>query len=172
MEGIIKAFYIDWHLMIAQLINFSIVIIVLWRFAYRPVLKVLKERSDKIAQGLDEAQKAKESFVNATVEKGRLIKEAEAEKQKIIDDVLERIETVRKEKSAEARAEAETIVSDAQAQIRSEREKMLVDLRRELGELVTLAAGKLTRSRIDEKTDQGIIDDALEDLKKEQVKIS
>ena len=56
MESIISTFHIDWKIIIAQVINFAIVFVVLYIFALKPLSKLMKERSEKIAKGIDDAK--------------------------------------------------------------------------------------------------------------------
>ena len=56
MEEIIKTFHIDWKLLIAQAVNFAIVVFALYKFAYKPLLKTMNERTAKIEQGLKDAE--------------------------------------------------------------------------------------------------------------------
>ena len=56
MESIISTFHIDWKIIIAQMINFVIVFVVLYIFALKPLSKLMKERGEKIAKGIDDAK--------------------------------------------------------------------------------------------------------------------
>ena len=57
MDSLISTFHIDWHLIVAQLVNFAVVILVLWRFALKPLGKLMDERGQTIAGGLENAKK-------------------------------------------------------------------------------------------------------------------
>jgi len=58
MEELISTFHIEWQLIIAQLVNFAIVLFVLWKFAYNPILKTLNDRTKKIEKGVKDAEDA------------------------------------------------------------------------------------------------------------------
>ena len=60
MESIISTFHIDWKIIIAQVINFGVVFVVLYIFALKPLSKLMAERSEKIAKGVDDAKKSNE----------------------------------------------------------------------------------------------------------------
>ena len=62
MESIIKTFHIDWKLMIAQIINFAIVVGIIWYFAIRPLIKKMTERTKTIEKSLEDAKKIEENF--------------------------------------------------------------------------------------------------------------
>lgn len=170
MEGIIQSFYIDWQLMLAQLINFSIVIFVLWKFAYKPILNILKDRSEKIGKSLEDAKKIEKSLENTKNESERIIREASSRGQSIVEESTQNAENLKKDKMEETRAESQKIIETAKDQIRGEREKMMSELKRELGELVMLASDKITRGKISPEVNEKLIEEVLEDLQKEEIK--
>ena len=79
MEDIIKSFHIDWKLMMAQLINFTIVAWVLWRWALKPLTKVMTKRAEEISKGLQDAKTAAEGLEQLKITKQEMIKEAKHE---------------------------------------------------------------------------------------------
>jgi len=170
MEGIIQSFYIDWQLMLAQLINFGIVIFVLWKFAYKPILNILKDRSEKIEKSLEDAKTIEQNLENTKNESERIIKEASGKGQSIVEESTQSAENIKKEKMEETRAESEKIITSAKDQIRSEREKMMSELKSELGELVMLASDKITRGKISQDVNEKLIEEVLEDLQKQDIK--
>ena len=166
---IVELFYVSWHLLIAQAINFAIVLFVLWKFAYKPILHIMRERTSTIEKGLEDAKKAKEDLAKAKEEEDKIIKEARSQSQEILDKAGKDADDFRDNKIKQTKNETEKIISDAKTQIRSEREKMLDELRSELGELVVLASDKITKSKISPEKNEQLINDVLEDLQKKDI---
>ncbi len=97
MEEIVHAFGIDWRLIVIQIINFGILVGVLWYFLYTPILKLLADREAKIKQGIDDADKASSALKNADIEKNEILKGAHGEAKGIV---------TRAEKHAEEKGKA------------------------------------------------------------------
>ena len=155
--------------MIAQAVNFVIVMFVLWKFAYKPILHIMRERTSTIEKGLEDAKKAEEDLARAKEEEDKIIKEARSESQIILDKAGKDADGLKNEKIEQTKNESEKIITDAKTQIRNEREKMLDELRGELGELVVLASDKITRKKISPEANEQLINDVLEDLQKKDI---
>ena len=166
MDEIIKAFHIDWRLMLAQIVNFAIVIFVLWKFAYKPILKIMGERSERVAKGLRDAEESERKLKSADEEKENILKQASERSQAIVEEVNANTENLRKEKLEKTGAEAQKIIAQAKEQIQAERSKMLSELKRELGELVVLASSKITKEKIKPEVNDELINQALDELEK------
>ena len=102
MEGIITTFHIDWKIILAQAVNFGIVVAVFYFFALKPLTKLMSERAEKIAKGIEDArqsnellQKATEEYKDNTVKLRKISTDAQKELQKDLEklrgDNLERI---------------------------------------------------------------------------------
>ncbi|NQT49296.1 F0F1 ATP synthase subunit B [Candidatus Kuenenbacteria bacterium] len=165
MDDLIKTFFIDWRLLIAQVINFTIVIVVLGVFALKPLVKLMKEREEKISKGITDAEKIEEKIKQIEVEKEQEIKKGRQEAQTIIVKAEKQGDEVRIEKTAKAQKEVEKVIADARAQIRSERTLMVKDVKDELGGLISLALDKIVSGSIDEKQHKKLIEKAIADLK-------
>lgn len=148
---------IDWRLLIAQLVNFLVLLAVLYRFLYGPIIKMLTERSEKIARSLAEASKIEEESARAAKTREELILKAREEAQKIMKDVQERAEAARAEAAEKARAETERIVASGKALLQSEKSAMLAEAHKELSELVITATERVLQETITEGREQKFI---------------
>jgi F-type H+-transporting ATPase subunit b len=166
MEEIIKTFYVDWHLVLAQMFNFVFVLVVLYLFAVKPLMKLMHERSQRIDEGLKNAEAVEEKLKKIEIDRQQEVKKGRKEAQAIILTAEKDAEEVRRQKIDKAKKETEKIVTDAKAEIQNERTKMMHDVRNELGELVMLASGKIASGAIDEKQHEKLISTVIEDLKK------
>ena len=149
---------IDWRLLIAQLINFLILLFVLRRFAYKPLLKLLDERRQKIADGLANAQKAKSNLEEAEKERWEIISTAKKGASEIISLAEAAAQKNREETLKEAKAGVEKIVTEARKQIDSEKSKMIGEIKSEISGLVMLAAEKTASIKLDDKKDKELIE--------------
>jgi len=169
MEDLIKTFHIDWKTLVAQLVNFSIVLVVLLVFAVKPIMKLMKAREDKIARGLEDADAAERKLQEAEKEKKAAINAGRKEAQKIVNQMEKDAEELKQRKMEQAQAEVKKVIEDARAQIKNEKTQMIRSVKEELGELVVLAVGKISKEGINERTHQKLIDDAIEEVKASKI---
>jgi F-type H+-transporting ATPase subunit b len=146
MDKLLGAFGIDPQLLIAQAINFGVLLLVLWYFLYRPVLKVLDERKQKVAQGVLDAKEATEKLLRADTDASETMKGAEKEADAILSSARDSasIEKARIVKEAELRAVK--IESDADARAKEESLRTLKESEKEIARLAILAAEKTLRT--------------------------
>jgi len=166
MEGIISTFHLDWKLIIAQLVNFAIVVGVLWYFAFKPLAEMMTSRTEKIEKGLADAQKIEERLKQIEQEKKDGITKAKKEAEQIINQALVIVEKQKQETIEKTKAEVAKTVALAKTQINSEKEKMLSEVKIEVVELITQATTKILGKVIDKKIDKTVIENTLNDLTK------
>ena len=165
MEELITTFHIDWKLMLAQLVNFVIVFVVLWRFALKPLMKNMSERSATIEKSLKDAE-AIDQKLKATEEETRQhISEARAQAMAILNETKKQAEAKRQDMLARAKQEVEGVIRSAKEQIKQEKESMLVEARNELAHLVGLSLHKIMGASVDKKVDEQYIKDRIRHLK-------
>lgn len=157
MEELVKTFHIDWKLMAAQLVNFGIVLFVLYRFAYGPILKTLNDRTGKIDKGLKDAEEAGKKMVEMSEKEKEVLNEARKEAQAIISRSEEQAKKNKEEIMAEAKAQAEKAVAEAQKKIEEEKNKMMAEVKGEIAGLVMSATEKLIGEKMDSQKDGEII---------------
>ena len=115
MEKLFNDFGFEWTFFIAQIINFLILAIIFKKFLYKPILKVLHDRAEKIAQGLADAEASTKALEKAEERKNEIIKAATLEAEKIIDETKKSAEEMRDELSTKAKKEADKIIEEARA---------------------------------------------------------
>jgi F-type H+-transporting ATPase subunit b len=104
---------IYWPKLVAQMVNFAIVLFILWKFAYRPVLKMLEERRQKVAEAMINAQKAREELARTEAQRQQVLAETNAQANKLIEEARAAAAKVREDDTQKAIREAEQIVSKA-----------------------------------------------------------
>ena len=162
-HGILGTLGLNGKLFAAQLFNFGIVLFVMWRFVYRPLLALMDKRTKEIQDGLKHAKDAKVRLADAQTEKERILKEASREAQALIKETQDKAETVRQEKMAQAKEEIEKIVVETKQQIKQERDAAFAALKGEVGSLVTAALGKVAEG-MDEATHKNLIKQAIKEI--------
>jgi len=154
---------ISWPLFSAQIVNFVVLLILLYFLAYKPLLKKLDERSGKIKESIDEAQKVKDQAVKAEEEFQQRIDAVGKESQEVIARAMRTGEEARQKAQAEARVEAQAVVEKARQDIQHERDEAIEELRQEFSDLTIVAAEKVIEKSLDRKAHQEIIDKVLEE---------
>ncbi|MBI2638657.1 F0F1 ATP synthase subunit B [Candidatus Peregrinibacteria bacterium] len=134
---------IDWKLLIAQIVNFFILLFVLYKFVYRPVLDMLDKRSKTIEKGIADAKESEQRLIH--IEKMRETRMAETEKAigKLLDQAKIDAEAMKKDIVAAAHAQSEDLLRRSRIQMEEEKQKMIQDVKREVTAFIMLATGKL-----------------------------
>lgn len=149
----------------AQLVNFGIILLVLWKWAFIPVAKKLGERTDKIEKSLNDAQrieKEKQEFHTwREQEMGKARKEASA----IITSAQTEANVAKSQIMQQAKTEQEKMVKQVQEQIQTEKQQALADIKGQVADIITTAAEKILRKSLDEKADKELIKESLKSIK-------
>jgi F-type H+-transporting ATPase subunit b len=151
---------INWTLGV-QLISFLLLLAVLYKLMYRPVLAALEGRTSAIQQQLAEAQAAREEAQGQLAAMEERIRAAQADAQALRERALREAAELRDRLSAEARQEATRLVEAAQAQVGQEVRRARAELRAEVGVLATQIAERLVRKSLDDEDHQRLVREAL-----------
>src|SRR5712692_1327303 len=138
---------------------FLLVMFVMTRWVYNPVVNFLEARKQKIAQGLEDARIASEARANAEKEAAKLLAEAQADANKRIAEATDRAEKAAAEVRATAEEERGRILRTAQEDATQERNRILADLRGQVAALAIAAANKVIGEALDEKRQHALIQD-------------
>ena len=144
MAELFAAFGIDWKLLIAQSVNFLIVFGGLTFFLYRPLMRVLEAREEKIAQGVRDAEVLREKIES---EKTTIISSAHAEASQVVERAQEEGKKERSDIVKQAQDRAEHIVKDATAQGEEVKKSLLRESEKEIVKTAVLATEKLLREQ-------------------------
>lgn len=162
MESIITTFHIDWKLIIAQLVNFAIVVGVLWFFVLKPLTKVMAERTVTIEKSLRDAEAVKQQLRRAEEEKQAVIREAQQSARQIIETAKVTAVEHQKKTVAAARQEVEKVITEGKQQLRREQAQMVAEARAELADVVALAAGQVLAGVMTKPIDRALAQQALD----------
>lgn len=164
--GLLGTLGIEGKLFAAQLVNFAIVAVVLWKFAYKPLLKVMDDRATKIAQGIKDAGLSAEARRLAEEAAAGIMADARAKSKEIMDATEKRAEAERVTATDRAKAEVTKIVEQGKVQITAEKTRMLQEAKEELGTLVALVAEHVIKTKVDATTDARLIATAVAEAEK------
>ncbi|MDD5342318.1 MAG: F0F1 ATP synthase subunit B [Patescibacteria group bacterium] len=163
---LIEKLGIDWRLIIAQIINFGILLFVLYRYAYKPILRMLNKRTETIAKSLTDAKQIEENLAISNSKKDEILREARKQAQRILEEVTLRGENMRQEKLQAANKEVEEIVRRTKEELAKAKVALVKEVRAEVADLVVQAAEKVLKERLDEKKDRELIESALAEVMK------
>ena len=144
VEQIATTFGVDWPHLIAQIISFSIVCVLLYRFAYQPVLKMLEERRQHIAQGLANAEKIKAELAQTEAQRQEVMAQATPRRANSSRKPARRPPACGEQETQKAIAAAEQIMAKAREAAAQDHDRMLAELKREVGRLVVQATAAVT----------------------------
>ncbi|MAF37579.1 MAG: ATP synthase F0 subunit B [Chloroflexi bacterium] len=145
------------------LVNFVLVLVLLYLFAYKPILKLMDERAERIRESLEAADLARQEAASSQEAIQEQITEARREGQRIMDQTREAADRFRTEEMDKARQEAEAFVERAKADIARERDTALQEVRASFGDLAITAAERVIRSSLDRTAHESLIAQVLEE---------
>jgi len=158
MSELLTKLGIDWKLLIAQIVNFLVLLFVLYKFAYGPILAMLDKRQKKIEKGLADADEAHKKLAESEERQKDILKKARGEAKVIVEKAYIQAEKSKSEIAIEAKMQAEKILSNAKMEIEREKEKTIGAIKSEIGGLVVAAAEKIVGEKIDDKRDKEMIE--------------
>ena len=158
---------INGKLFISQLINVGIVLFVVWRWVYRPLLKIMDARSQKISEGLENATNAKQWVADAMEKKNEILHSALQEVEQMMKDAHARAEQKRQEVLRETQIDLERQLQDARARLMQEKEAMIHMVKNEVVDLIAAATARVAQDTLDVKGQKDSIERALQVLDKE-----
>jgi len=164
ISKIVQDFGISWPFFLAQVLNFSIVAFVLWKFAFKPVIATLDERQKKIADGLKYAEEMKAKLDATQQESAAIIKKASGEASRIIDEARKTAKDYLDKQTQEATAKANDVLVKAQQAIELEHKKMLADARSEIARLVVVTTERVLAKKLSDADRAAYNDTAAREL--------
>lgn len=148
---------INLGLLLVHIINFAIVYVVLRAWVFGPVTKMLEERRNKIAQGLEDARIAADARASAEKAADKIIGDAQLKANDIIRDSTSRAESIQKEMVAEAKQGIEQQKENALSEVEEERVRLLSEMRGGVSAIAIAAAQKLIGEALDEKRQRTLL---------------
>jgi F-type H+-transporting ATPase subunit b len=154
----------DPGLFIWTIVTFLVLLVLLSKYAWGPLLAALQARQDRITQSLDEAKRAQDEMERLQRESAEIIRQARVEANVIVSASRADAERVREETKQKARVEAAAILAAAQRQIQAEEVRARDEVRRDAADLAVAIASKLIRRNISVEDNRVMIDDMIRTL--------
>ena len=159
MESLISTFHIDLNLFIAQLVNFAIVFSVLYFFAFKPLVRVMSERTEKIDKSLRDADEIEKRLSLTEKEQSEIINAAKKQANLIIEEADKKGEVRREKMLARAKEEIGNLMNASRATISRDKAETLKQIKAEVAELVVMTVEKVLNEKMDSEKDKQIIKD-------------
>jgi F-type H+-transporting ATPase subunit b len=158
----------DWGLQIWTLVSFVVLLVLLSKFAFKPIAQALDRRSEAIRKSIEEAEKQRTEAKKLMEDYQKQLAEARAEASKIIDEARGLGENVRKEVVEKANAEASALLQRSQEELQRQKEKGVQELKDTVANLAVQIASKIIEKEVNEATHRQLVDNLIKDLTKIQ----
>jgi F-type H+-transporting ATPase subunit b len=152
-------------LLLAFVINFIILLVLLGKFLYKPVIGMLDERAQKVKESMEWAEAIKRDYEQAKTEVQKQIEKGRQEAQALISQAVQKGEVLKEEARKEASSQAKAIVEKTRLQLEAERDKMVEDLRKEFVSLLILASERVIRQTLDKEKQSRLIEETLAQIR-------
>ena len=157
---------LDPGLFIWTILTFLVLLTALAKFAWKPLLKMLKDREELIRSSLEDAEKAKTELERLNTEGQDIINKARSEAQTILSEGKAASSKMKEETLNSAKEQAKVILTEAEKQIQIEKDKAIAEIKSEVVDLSLSVATKLIKKNISREDNQALIDDSLENVTK------
>ena len=144
----------DLGLLFWMLVTFSIVVFILGKFAWKPILKMLAERENSIAEALDKAEEAKKQMASMQAENEKLLAQARTEREAILREAKEMKDTIISQAKASADLEGKKLIANAKESIEREKQLAINDLKNQVATYSLEIAEKLVRKKLESNKEQ------------------
>ncbi len=151
--------------MIAQAINFAIVFFVIWRFAIRPIKKLMDERTATIDKGLADAKVQAEILARTETEYQAMLTQARKESQEIAAKDKKEREIEHAKETEKTRAEVARMIEEGRKQIELDKNKMMTEIKSEVADLVIASTEKVLGKAVTPHLDKEIVKETIKELK-------
>ena len=155
---------IDPGLIIWTLITFGLLLVLLGRFAWKPIIKALQEREEKIKSSLEEAEKARRDAEGLIAKNNEVLAQAEREAQEIARKAKETADKLKSEITEQAKTEAAKLIASAKKEIDNEKNTALAFLKGEVAGMAVQAAGKIIAVNLDAEKHKKLVDDFIKEI--------
>ncbi len=159
----------DPGLFLWTILTFLVLLVLLAKFAWKPLLALLDRREEMIRQSLDDAEKAKQELQRLQQESKEILSKARVEAQSILAKSRSEAEKLKGEIRQEAKVQADSILRDAEKQIQVETEKAITFIKNEVVDLSRLVASKLIKKNLSKEDNQSLIEESLKQVESSSV---
>ncbi len=161
MDALISTFHLDIKLLLAQVLNFAIVFLILYFLVFRPLFKVMGDRSRTIQKGLDDAAEMEHRLEAAKAEQAEMIKEAKNEAAALLEEANRQAEARKADFISKAKEEVGMLINREKAKMQADKAETLREIRSEVAEMIKDGWEKILGEKMDKTLDEKLITKAL-----------
>lgn len=161
---ILSQFGVQPVLLVAQVVNFLILLFILKKFLYKPLLKVLDTRREKIAESLKNAEEIERKLLLTEEEKEKILARTSLEAQKLMDETKKEIELMKEEGKIQAQNLAAQIIKKSEESAKAEAEKMRQEMIASMAEIIGIGMEKVAKGAFDKNKQKEIIEREVRNL--------
>ena len=165
VQQIANTFGVDWPHLVAQIISFTIVCALLHRFAYKPVLRMLDQRRQHIADGIADRERIRQRLDETDAERRRIMQQADAKANHIIEEAHAAAARLQEKEMQKAIGLAEQTIAKSREAASLEHDRMLAELKQEVGVLVVQATASVTRKILTPEDQRRISEETVTQLR-------
>jgi F-type H+-transporting ATPase subunit b len=147
--------------LVVYLVNFGLLLAILYKFAYKRILKLLDERAERIHEALAEAERVRGETENQQVQMQRALDDSRQAGQQVLQQAREAAERYREDQQAKVQIQIAETLERARVEIESERDAAIEQVRGQFADLVVSASERVIRRALDKKDHERLIDDVL-----------
>lgn len=159
----LQAFGIDYRLLIANFVNFGLLLLILYKIGYKPIMKFINERTTTIEAGVKNAERATTALAEAEASQASLLAKARQEAQQLLTEAQQRAEQQGAMIVERSKTEAHKVIDQAKLDIRQQHDQMMREAKQELSAVVVLATEKILRAKLSTAADEELLKKVLSD---------
>jgi F-type H+-transporting ATPase subunit b len=159
--GLFEALGLDIRILLAQFINFAVLIFVLYRFLYTPLFSMMEKRKKTIEEGIRRAKEADQILEKAEKEAETIVLEARREAKGIIADAHATAKQSGETELSRVKEQATEIMNRAKKESENERQETIVKLKSQIADLVVSATQKVVEEKLDAEKDKAFIEETI-----------
>jgi len=157
---------INLKIFIAQLINFVVVLLVLWKWVYQPLVKLLDDRASRIEKSMKQTQEIEERLAKSEKEQKHILVQARGEAASVLEQARTDAENRKKELIDCAKQEVQRVVTQGKEQLKAEKVTMIKEAKSEIVEIAIAAAEKILKESVDQKSSQKFAQEVVDKIDK------
>lgn len=167
MAELIQSLGIEWPILIAQVVNFAILLGILWKFVYTPVMKLLDERRDGVRTALLREEHAAAKLAAAETDKANILAESRAESQKIIEAAKKDAEELKQKIIIVGKEEIQRMKQEAERKLHADKMRLITEVRGEIGNLIVGVVERALGDVLDTRAQGKMVEQALAVLREQ-----
>lgn len=169
MDQLLEKFGLNLNLILAQMLSFGILVFVLWKVAYKPILRILDQRKEKIENSLKQAKEIEEKNQKLDEDITKKLNEAKKEAKAIVAEAKEIGEKARNEIVLETNKEIFAMMEKTKKNIEREKDNMMSDVKDYIVKMSLVVVEKIIKDKLDQKTKESFVSETLKELPREPV---